>query len=119
MDYPDLSKLKDRGSKKWSMAMMLPEHVQAIRRLIEEDKKILKPILDEYDYECLNEDLAIALRSESLVQLRTWRDGVVKETVGVVESIDSTSRKIYLVMNGEEESIRMDELFSIITIYEA
>lgn len=119
LEYPNFSKIKDRGSKKWSMSMMLPEHVQAIQQLIEDDKKIPRPVLDETDYECLNEDLAIALRSESLVQLRTWRDGVVRETIGVVQSVDPLSRRITLTKDGEQKTILMDELFSIITIYEA
>ncbi len=36
--------LKDRGTKKW-VAMMLPEHVQAVRQEIENQNKIKRPIV--------------------------------------------------------------------------
>lgn len=36
----DLSRLQDRGSKKW-VAMMLPEHVKLLREYSEEIKKSL------------------------------------------------------------------------------
>lgn len=119
MEFPDFSRVKDRGSKKWSMAMMLPEHVQAIKELIEEDKKSPKPILDAYDYEMLNEELAIALRTDSIVRLRFWKDGWIKEHVGIVEDVDMVSRRIRVNKEGVPVSLKMEGLFSIVVIYQA
>ena len=45
----DLSKVRDRRSKKW-VAMMLPEHVQLIRQYNEDTKKIPRPNLMSLTY---------------------------------------------------------------------
>ena len=38
--------IKDRGTKKW-VAMMLPEHVAAVKEELLNEKKIKKPELDQ------------------------------------------------------------------------
>lgn len=38
--------IKDRGTIKWT-AMMLPEHVQHLKELVIDERRVEKPILDE------------------------------------------------------------------------
>ena len=57
----DLSKVRDRGSKKW-VAMMLPEHVQLLRQYNEDIKKIPRPNLDEFDLLAIQEQIEIAMK---------------------------------------------------------
>lgn len=116
---PDLSKVKDRGSKKWSMSMMLPEHTALIREMIEEDKKVPKPQLDDFDYDMLNEELGRAYQSQSIVELKTWRAGAIFSHIGVVEEVDTVARRIYLRHDGLRKSVFMKELVAIGMIYEA
>lgn len=52
----DLSKLQDRGNKKW-VAMMLPEHVALLREYGKDIKREPKPDLDEWDYDAINHTL--------------------------------------------------------------
>lgn len=115
---PDLSKVKDRGSKKWAMSMMLPEHTTLIRKLIDEDKKAPQPILDDMDYELLNEELARAIQSGSYVELKRWKDGKIYSYTGVVLQVDAVAQKIYLSYESKKTLIPIEGLFSIGTLYE-
>ena len=38
-----MDKIRDRGTKKWSMAMMLPEHVEALAKWMDEDHYVERP----------------------------------------------------------------------------
>lgn len=52
--------IKDRGIIKWQ-GMMLTEHVEMIRAWYEENKHDVKPDLNEYDLQLLQEELVLAM----------------------------------------------------------
>ena len=57
-----MDKFHDRGTKKWAMAMMLPEHVEAFKKWMDEDHYVERPQLDDYDPENIQESIDIAYK---------------------------------------------------------
>ena len=91
----DLSKIKDRGSKKW-VAMMLPEHVKMLRDYQEEVKKEPRPELNEFDYEFIQEQLELAMKRNVEIKVKRWREGEFLYNRGVIQWIDVAKRTIEL-----------------------
>lgn len=100
----DLSHLQDRGSKKW-VAMMLPEHVKLLREYAVEIKKEPRPILDEFDYELIEEQIALAMKRNVEVKTKRWKDGEFIYNRGTIQWIDLARRTIEL-----EDAFRSFEL---------
>lgn len=65
-------RIKDRGSIKWT-AMMLPEHVQLLREERDEDRYNVRPQLNDFDLEAIQDEIQIAFKSRSTIELRIWR----------------------------------------------
>lgn len=116
-ELPDLSKVKDRGSKKWAMAMMLPEHTAMIRKMIEEDNKVKKPILDEFDFQLIQEELFRGYQSETDVRIETWHDGVITEWTGRITDIYIQSKEVVLDDGEQAHKLKLLDMVSAQTIY--
>lgn len=101
----DLSKLQDRGSKKW-VAMMLPEHVKMLREYSEEIKKEPRPDLNEFDYEAIQEQIAIAMKRNVEIKIKRWKEGEFIYNRGTIQWIDLRKRTIEL-----EDPFRSFELY--------
>lgn len=114
--YPDLSKIRDRKDK-WGMQILLPEHRELINQLRRDDMKAAKPELDRYDWEILEEELAMAIREKSYVTIKRWHDGYITEESGVIDEISSVDR--VLLLNRDEQSIKipLQQVFGLINHY--
>ena len=108
----DLSKLQDRGSKKW-VAMMLPEHVAILRAYSEEIKKEPKPNLDEWDYDAIQHTLDAAIKSKADTIVKLWRDGKFIYNRGTIESADIQRRTIELEDPFTLMSLNLDEIVDV------
>ncbi|ALC88135.1 hypothetical protein AM499_07765 [Bacillus sp. FJAT-22090] len=94
MDHQlDLSKVRDRGNKKW-VAMMLPEHLKLIRSYSEEQTKVPRPILNEWDLEAIEETINIANKRKCDVTIKMWRDGEFILRGGIIQNVDLKNRTI-------------------------
>lgn len=85
-----------RRNIKWSMSMMLPEHVALLREFREEIKLVEKPYLDEYALGELQDDLERAYSTKADITIRTWKKGVIEEYNGEIESIDVPSKTLWI-----------------------
>ena len=90
---PDISQVRDRGSKKWT-SLMLPEHVKFIRDYIVDQKKVPRPELDEFDLHAIEETISIAYKRKSFVTLKIWKDGDLFFHGGDLVDIDLHRRVI-------------------------
>lgn len=113
-DFPDLSKVRDRGSKKW-VAMMLPEHVQMIRDYNEEVKKVPRPQLDEWDLHAIENTIQIAIKLKCEVLLKVWRDGEIKLYGGNIINVDLINRKLDLENPFGIKKYTFDEIVDVTT----
>lgn len=87
--------LKDRGSKKWT-SIMLPEHVEAIKRVFEEEEKEKKPILDEQQK--IKNDVVIknALEIGVPITIKHFKNGKRRTTSGYIDYIDHIEGKLFI-----------------------
>ncbi|MDC3415319.1 YolD-like family protein [Aquibacillus salsiterrae] len=85
--------VNDRGTMKWS-SLMLPEHVEMLRQLWQEDRKKQKPILDEQYLEILNTKLQEALVTQAAVLLTVYRNYDFDTYEGIISAIDLTQNQL-------------------------
>lgn len=93
-NYED-AKNKDRGSKKWSMSMMLIEHVEALKKWYKEDEYIPKPQLADWELEDLQHNMSAGLNSKLELEYSIWTDGRLVMHRGIITRIDLDTRQFY------------------------
>ncbi|MFB5088241.1 YolD-like family protein [Psychrobacillus sp. PGGUH221] len=108
----DVSKVQDRGSKKW-VAMMLPEHLKLIRQYNDDSKKIPKPELNEWDLEAIQESIELAMKRNVEVKIKLWKDGGFTIYVGKLIWVDLNRRLIEMEDTFKSFSLRLDEIVDI------
>lgn len=91
-----LENVRDRGNKKWAMAMMLPEHVEKLKDWHEEDNRTDKPQLDDWELEQIADEIERAFKGKGSIKLTYWRDGYLKKDYGKVIEIDLSRKTIVL-----------------------
>ncbi|WP_391209200.1 YolD-like family protein [Psychrobacillus sp. L4] len=112
MDTPDLSKLRDRGSKKW-VAMMLPEHLKLVREYIEDQKKTPRPQLDEWDLDIIQENIQIAMKRNVELEIKTWNSGVFISHMGKLTWVDLKRRVIEMEDLFKSYVIQLDDIVDV------
>ena len=108
----DLSKVRDRGSKKW-VAMMLPEHVQLLRQYNEDIKKISRPNLDEFDLLAIQEQIEIAMKRNVEIKFKIWKEGEVKYCTGKICWIDLNRKTIKAEDKMHSFQLNFDEIVDV------
>lgn len=104
--------IKDRGTLKWQ-GMFLTEHVQMLREWREEDKKIPKPNLDEYDMQLINEEMDLALKRECNIIIHTWKDWKITRHHGKIAEINLKRRELILEDPFKSHRLSLDEIVSV------
>lgn len=112
VDRPDLSKVRDRGSKKW-VAMMLPEHVKLLREYMEEQKKTPRPELDEWDLDIIQENIQLAMKRNVEVEIKTWRNGAFHIHLGTITWVDINRRTIEMEDVLTSFTLQLDEIVDV------
>ncbi|MFB5087046.1 YolD-like family protein [Psychrobacillus sp. PGGUH221] len=113
MDHQlDLSQVKDRGNKKW-VAMMLPEHLKLIREYVDDQKKIPKPVLDEWDLDIIQENIQIAMKRNVDVEVKTWKNGEFNFQIGSISWVDLKGRTIEMEDVFKSNVIQLDDIVDV------
>ena len=100
---------RDRGNIKWN-ALMLPEHVKLLREWQAEDKKIAKPMLDEWQLDEINKKLQFAYEQKLPIRLDFWRDDTYYTITSKLLRFDNITKKLYF---SDGEVVRIDELVDV------
>ncbi|UQZ76864.1 YolD-like family protein [Niallia circulans] len=79
--------LKDRGTKKW-VAMMLPEHVAAVKDEINNQDKIAQPTLDEDKLNDIDVIIHEAMEYNQLLKFSLFNNGYINTLIGRTVYID-------------------------------
>lgn len=87
--------IRDRGNIKWN-AMMLPEHVKLLREWHEKDDDVEKPELDEWALQELSEQLQIAFRNCTEIELKIWEAAHIFTATGIISKLDDQKGILYL-----------------------
>lgn len=110
---PDLSKLRDRGTIKWT-SLFLPEHVKSLRNYFANDGYSEQPILDEYEIEEMESRIHFSMEAGEALEFGYWRDGFVSSVVGRVHYVDALTKELRIVgEDGEVVRLRFSELVSV------
>ncbi|QDP40402.1 YolD-like family protein [Radiobacillus deserti] len=79
--------INDRGSIKWS-SLMLPEHVEMLRELWQEDTHQTMPIIDEQKAEEMNAVIQKAYKEKILVRITYYATPRFHTVLGCISNID-------------------------------
>lgn len=101
--------IKDRGTKKWT-SFFIPQHVEMIRNMIDEDERMRKPELDDQEKEELDLALHYAIHHDREVELEMIGTYRIETITGRIRSIDMLERKIRFE-NGR--SVPMDDIRNV------
>ncbi len=85
--------LKDRGTKKW-VAMMLPEHVAAVKNEIENQKKVAQPILNEDKLNDIDILIHEGMEYNQLLKFSLYNGGYIKTLYGRTVYIDYLNNQL-------------------------
>ncbi|NHM30875.1 YolD-like family protein [Neobacillus terrae] len=90
--------IRGRGKIKWQPASFLPDQLTMIRKARLEDSKVEKPLLDEYQWEEIEQKLLLAMEFASKLTIKIWEDGFFYEYKGLLHRLDEMNKVIYLEM---------------------
>ncbi|KGP71193.1 YolD-like family protein [Pontibacillus yanchengensis] len=85
--------LRDRGTIKWT-SLMLPEHVQILKDMWNEDELQTAPELDEQALQELNETIQYAYKEQITITLHTFSDGSFHDYTGKIEHLIPHEQRI-------------------------
>ena|SRR5690625_3637872 len=103
---------KDRGTIKWT-SLMLPEHVQLLKEMWQEDQKIDQPNLDSQALELMNEELMIAYVQKQTVTLTYYDNGQQQSVYGTIVKLDQLNQAITLQSAKNRHTVLFDALISL------
>ena len=92
-DLKKIGEVQDRGKLKWT-ALMLPEHVRMLRDWMDEDNRIQRPELNEFDLQTLQENIEIALMRKCEVEIQVWKEFKLYYCTGKIVELDLRNRTI-------------------------
>ncbi|MFC4557329.1 YolD-like family protein [Virgibacillus kekensis] len=85
----------DRGTIKWT-SLMLPEHVELLKAMWEEDRITKKPLLDPQEIELLNVKLQNAYNKRSVINLTFYTNKEIVNQIGVISRMDKNRQSLLL-----------------------
>ncbi|OCA90525.1 hypothetical protein A8F94_01170 [Bacillus sp. FJAT-27225] len=98
--------IRDRGKMKWRSAFFMPEQSKLMKEARLEDSKVVKPILDEQEWEEIEQTILLAMEFSNKVKIKTWQDGFFKEYQGMLHRIDELRKIVYL----QTDDLRMNRI---------
>ncbi|WP_062231514.1 YolD-like family protein [Fictibacillus sp. FJAT-27399] len=105
--------LRDRGSLKWT-AMMLPEHVKALREFDWDQSKKVKPELDEQQLEIIEETICEAMAENLDLCFTYFKQDDFHLLIGKVHYVDNFRRELRIVdYHDELHKIKLDGVIDV------
>ncbi|MBH0230547.1 YolD-like family protein [Halobacillus yeomjeoni] len=105
------SRNRDRGTIKWT-SLMLPEHVEMVKKLWKEDQRVEKGIIDEQKAVEIDFLMQRALTDDLTVKARVHNGFEYEDLWLKMEYISKLDRKVYGINWETKESItiRLDDI---------
>ena len=86
-----------RTSKKWQPFASIPQQFKGISNIIENQKKVPQPILDEDEQERLNYILMESIERKYEVSLVYWSKGRIETEVGYIKKTDTINNTVQFI----------------------
>lgn len=107
--------IRDRGKMKWQGAFFMPEHVKMLGNLRTDYHRIIKPQLDNYQFEEFNEVVSEAMAENKPIKITIWQDGFTLDKSGYVHYVDLLTQQLRIeVQPGEYECVKMVDIIKVI-----
>lgn len=87
--------IRDRGGVKWT-SLMLPEHVQLLKDLWEEENRVKRPIIDEQMGKIIEKKILNSYQSKKTICVKYYCDGKINDIKGQITQIQQGEGKIQL-----------------------
>lgn len=84
--------IKDRGIMKWQ-GFFMTEHVEVLKELDKERRKVPKPVIDESMFEEWEEKICCAMEHNLPVTCKVWKDGWISSVTGPVHHVNTIDKK--------------------------
>ena len=81
VDRRSVFMIKDRGTKKW-VALMLPEHVEAIKEELKKEKMKKKPELDEARWDEIDQLVQEGIEYQLSLEFTLFKNGEYEKHIG-------------------------------------
>jgi|tagenome__1003787_1003787.scaffolds.fasta_scaffold20551721_1 hypothetical protein len=99
LDMSSDSRINDGGLKKWSPFKSLQEQWQLLKKNYEDDNKVSMPIIQDDEFQEINNCILHSLESQSPILLRLYDSGDLKEIDGVVSKVDPYTKIVKIQDN--------------------
>jgi hypothetical protein len=96
--------LKDRGTIKWT-SLMLPEHVEQLKKLWDDDKLMHKPLLDDQELEEMSCECVHAYDHDLTVEIIVHAEGKSGSLLGKITKIDQQYQQLSIKTNETIEKV--------------
>jgi hypothetical protein len=101
------------GAGLWESKFILPEHIETLRRVSEEEGRKQRPELDAQEIELIERAIAGAFRERRRITLRIWGEFEDSELSGWVGTVQTYLREIKLTTEpGEWQWIKIEDILS-------
>ncbi|WP_404452787.1 YolD-like family protein [Virgibacillus necropolis] len=85
----------DRGTIKWT-SLMLPEHVELLKQMWQEDKRERQPIMDPQEIELINQQVVESYENQIVILLTYYQNGRRHDAIGRISKLHPQTKKISL-----------------------
>lgn len=96
---------RDRGMKKWMAFQSLTPQYEGIRRILHNQKKKPRPILNEDKIDEINRALIEAYNHKLEIVIAYYDDGFLNKHVGSIKNISSIFKHVVIITPDREEYI--------------
>ncbi|WP_075982217.1 YolD-like family protein [Bacillus massilinigeriensis] len=105
--------IRDRGRMKW-VSMMLPEHVKLLRDWVKEDTYEQRKVLDEQQWDVLNEIVQEAMKYRNHVTMTYYDNHRYEMVVGEIHHWDDLNETFHITDHfGEVHRLRKSDIVDV------
>ncbi|GAB3807081.1 YolD-like family protein [Virgibacillus kimchii] len=101
--------VNDRGSIKWS-AMMMPEHIEMLKKSWKEQERREKPLLDEQQKEEIEGKLQLAIHNDLTIQIKYFKGHDFYYVLDKIASINVKDGSLYLK---QMEKLKLNDIIDV------
>jgi hypothetical protein len=102
---------RGRGIEKWAPFASMPTQFAGLHKLIQDQSKVSKPILDSQKSEEINQMLKRAIQTNEEIDLWHYKDGIILYKIVGIHKFDAINKTLVVtVAFGFNNSLYLDDI---------
>ncbi|WP_193767457.1 YolD-like family protein [Lysinibacillus sp. OL1] len=97
-------------TKKWG-ALMLPEHLQALKKWKKEFYKESPKQLSSWELDDLQQTISLAVKQQQVIKLTIWENDRYIQQEGIIQYINSYERELTFCTLSQIKKIKIDYIY--------